>query len=154
MKSVSSNAGDSGSTPGQGTKIPRAARQLHSCTTTLDRCSATRESLRAAVKTQWKNRKKKEGKEELLRAWNTGKGSSPPRCLWLCGFCWGSDSAGITTSHLTMFVLGNVVLNSKPAEQGNEDEVVASPFPTGYHGCQSRQTLVPLRLNYSQCLSI
>ena len=36
------------------------------------------------------------------------------------------------------------MLNSKPAEQGNEEEVVTSPFPTGYRGCQSQQMLVPL----------
>ena len=50
VKNPPSNAGDVGSMPGGGTKIPHAVGQLSPCATTTEPHATTRESLRATTK--------------------------------------------------------------------------------------------------------
>ena len=52
VKSPPSNAGDSGSTPGQGTKTPHSKEQLSQNTTTKESPHPKTKSLRGSVKTQ------------------------------------------------------------------------------------------------------
>ena len=50
VKNLPSNAGDAGSIPGQGTKIPRASGQVSPCTATREKPCAATKSLSAATK--------------------------------------------------------------------------------------------------------
>ena len=59
VKSLPSNAGDTGSIPGQGTKIPHAVGQLSLCATTREACVQHGEDL-AQLKSKIKLKKENE----------------------------------------------------------------------------------------------